>query len=175
MKLGSILKSVAVEKKTWHLTTTLTQTQCLTVRHDLVNLLNLFGRVLDHSFHRAVICNQFQQLGVCHTHSPPFKPRRSFLIAWTTRHHSRNSFKLWIWFVFSLSFTLTSSQLSTLCSHREEPLLAVAVLKGIDPQIVRDFRGTRDTPPLVIDWNNAALVYTFCEVASSFAHSFRQL
>lgn len=45
-------------------------------------------------------------------------------------------------------------------------MLAVAVLKGIDPLIVRDFQKTKEaSPPLVTDWNNAALVYTFCEVS----------
>lgn len=54
-------------------------------------------------------------------------------------------------------------QVSALCGHREEPLLAISVLKGVDPQVIQQCK--KDALiPLATDWNNAALIYTFCEV-----------
>ena len=52
-------------------------------------------------------------------------------------------------------------QIYELCGDREEPVLAVSMLKGIDPP---NERNNLSPSPLIIDWNNAALVFTFCEV-----------
>jgi hypothetical protein len=65
IKLGSLLHSVAVsDKRLWRPPTAVTQDQCATMRRDIVEVVNLFARLLDHSFHQMVVCNQFQQLNV---------------------------------------------------------------------------------------------------------------
>lgn len=56
---------------------------------------------------------------------------------------------------------LSCIQIYQLCGDREEPVLAVSMLKGIDPP---NERNNSSPSPLIIDWNNAALVFTFCEV-----------
>jgi hypothetical protein len=43
-------------------------------------------------------------------------------------------------------------------------VLAVAVLKGIDPLALKGSQEPSSSAPLATDWNNAALIFTFCEV-----------
>lgn len=67
MKLGTLLRSTLKDKRSWQ-PTALTQTQCLTLRQHVVEIVNMFARLLDHSFHREVLCSQLQQFNVSNSY-----------------------------------------------------------------------------------------------------------
>jgi hypothetical protein len=64
VRLGSLLRSTLSDKRLWRPPTALSQAQCLTLRQDVVEIVQVFARLLDHSFHREVLCNQLQQFNV---------------------------------------------------------------------------------------------------------------